>query len=226
MGARLVKLLKRAAWVVGIAFVARAGLRAYDSQRGPPLELWHTYIPHELSSRRDPQGGLELPTWQLRTRSSRRCARRSPRSWTMKPRVPPIATSTAARSIRGASRTTGTVRLSSSRPRPPSVRSYSCTASRIRPTVGVTSRGLSRARLYLRRDPPARSRHGAERPDRGAMGRLVGGDSPGGERSATTDRADRPLHLIGYSNGGALAMKYALDAHRRPELCHRQLASS
>ena len=51
MGARLVKLLKRAAWCcVGIAFVALLGLRAYDSQRGPPLQLWHTYVPHELSA--------------------------------------------------------------------------------------------------------------------------------------------------------------------------------
>ena len=25
-------------------------MRAYDSQRGPPLELWHTFVPHELSA--------------------------------------------------------------------------------------------------------------------------------------------------------------------------------
>ena len=50
MGARLVRLLKRIAWVIGIAFVALLGIRAYDSQRGPPLQLWHTHVPHELSS--------------------------------------------------------------------------------------------------------------------------------------------------------------------------------
>jgi hypothetical protein len=25
-------------------------VRVYDSQRGPPLARWHTYIPHELSA--------------------------------------------------------------------------------------------------------------------------------------------------------------------------------
>lgn len=37
-------------------------------------------------------------------------------------------------------------------------------------------------------------------------------------REAAPDADDLPLHLVGYSNGGALAMKYALDALDAPEL--------
>src|SRR5690606_21943277 len=42
-------------------------------------------------------------------------------------------------------------------------------------------------------------------------------------REATRLAGDNvPLHLVGYSNGGALAMKYALDALSDPALRHPQ----
>ncbi len=44
------------------------------------------------------------------------------------------------------------------------------------------------------------------------LGDLAGGDASGGTRSDPPCRADVPLHLVGYSNGGALALKYALDS--------------
>src|SRR5207245_8738195 len=31
-------------------FVLLMAVRIYDSQSGPPLEPWHTYVPHELSA--------------------------------------------------------------------------------------------------------------------------------------------------------------------------------
>ncbi len=34
--------------------------------------------------------------------------------------------------------------------------------------------------------------------------------------------ADRPLVLVGYSNGGALVTKYALDALEEPRCRHRR----
>ena len=46
---RLARILKRTALVIGVVFVTAIALRTYDVQRGPPLELWHTYVPHELS---------------------------------------------------------------------------------------------------------------------------------------------------------------------------------
>ena len=46
------RLAKWARWglaLVAVALSTLLAVRAYDSQRGAPLELWHTYIPHELS---------------------------------------------------------------------------------------------------------------------------------------------------------------------------------
>lgn len=43
--------LKRALIGAAAVLVALIGLRAWESQRGPPLEPWHTFAPHELSAR-------------------------------------------------------------------------------------------------------------------------------------------------------------------------------
>lgn len=36
---------------LAVALLTVLAVRAYDSQRGPPLELWHTFVPHELTAR-------------------------------------------------------------------------------------------------------------------------------------------------------------------------------
>ena len=46
---RVGRILKRTAAILAIVVVALLGLRIYDSERGAPLEPWHTYIPTELS---------------------------------------------------------------------------------------------------------------------------------------------------------------------------------
>ena len=56
------------------------------------------------------------------------------------------------------------------------------------------------------------TRYRAGRADRGHVGGLAGGGPRRCASRAHDDRADQPLVLVGYSNGGALAMKYALDA--------------
>ncbi|MBS7707616.1 alpha/beta hydrolase [Chelatococcus asaccharovorans] len=43
------KTVKRGAAVLAIIAVLLIGLRIYDIGRGPPLEPWHTYVPDELS---------------------------------------------------------------------------------------------------------------------------------------------------------------------------------
>ena len=35
--------------LLAISAITLLAIRAYDSQRGQPLEPWHTYVPHELS---------------------------------------------------------------------------------------------------------------------------------------------------------------------------------
>jgi alpha-beta hydrolase superfamily lysophospholipase len=51
MRSKLFSLLK---WTVGLLVLAVVGLlaiRAYDAQRGPPLSRWHTYTPHDLTAK-------------------------------------------------------------------------------------------------------------------------------------------------------------------------------
>ena len=74
-------------------------------------------------------------------------------------------------------------------------------------------RALCGARLRGGGDPDARPRHGARRAHRGERGRTGWRrrGSPSGKRSPAPARA-LPLQIVGYSNGGALAVKYALDA--------------
>ncbi|HRK94719.1 MAG TPA: alpha/beta hydrolase, partial [Rhodospirillales bacterium] len=48
MISRLVKLLKVFAIVLVVGVLTLVGVRLYDTQRGPSLELWHTYVPKEL----------------------------------------------------------------------------------------------------------------------------------------------------------------------------------
>lgn len=53
------KALKRTALAVVIASLTLLGLRIYDSQRGAPLEPWHTHIPKELSIAELDRGGWQ-----------------------------------------------------------------------------------------------------------------------------------------------------------------------
>ena len=48
MMARLFRLLKRALLLLFVVAASLLAVRAYDSQRGTPLELWHTYVPKDM----------------------------------------------------------------------------------------------------------------------------------------------------------------------------------
>ena len=50
MRAKAVRLLKWSAILLAVILLTVLVVRAYDSQRGPPLELWHTYVPHEMTA--------------------------------------------------------------------------------------------------------------------------------------------------------------------------------
>lgn len=43
------RALKRGAILIAIVAISLVGFRIYDSQRGAPLEPWHTFVPEELS---------------------------------------------------------------------------------------------------------------------------------------------------------------------------------
>ena len=42
-------MLKRAALLLAVILITLLAIRVYDTQRGRPLGPWHTYVPHELS---------------------------------------------------------------------------------------------------------------------------------------------------------------------------------
>ena len=51
MTSMTIKFLKWSAILIAVILTTVLVVRAWDSQRGPPLELWHTYIPHELTAK-------------------------------------------------------------------------------------------------------------------------------------------------------------------------------
>ena len=50
MTSRLLKLLKWAAALIGVSLLTLLAVRAYDAHRGPPLDLWHEFVPHEMTA--------------------------------------------------------------------------------------------------------------------------------------------------------------------------------
>jgi hypothetical protein len=44
----LIKLLKRTVVLLAVVAATLLAVRAYDTQRGPGLEPWHTHVPREL----------------------------------------------------------------------------------------------------------------------------------------------------------------------------------
>ncbi|HWL68410.1 MAG TPA: alpha/beta hydrolase [Geminicoccus sp.] len=218
IGARTGWAAKRVALLMLIALATFLATRIWDSQRGLPLEVWHTFVPDELSVEE-----LDRADWaaylareqeifdELRVKVTQqlepedrvpvnRYFDRSPiypgrfaddwnRSHLLEPDGPP----------RGAA---------------------------------VLLHGLT--------DAPYSQRHiGQLYRDRGFVALIPRLPAHGTVPGALTDieweswaaatrlavrearrriGPDRPLHLVGFSNGGALAMKYALDALEDPEL--------
>ena len=51
MQAKIIKGIKWASILLAVAAIVLFGIRVYDIQRGPSLSLWHTYVPHELRAK-------------------------------------------------------------------------------------------------------------------------------------------------------------------------------
>jgi hypothetical protein len=58
MRAKVLRSVKIAGGLLGIALLTLFAVRIYDTQRGLPLERWHTYVPHELHAEK-----LEAADW-------------------------------------------------------------------------------------------------------------------------------------------------------------------
>jgi alpha-beta hydrolase superfamily lysophospholipase len=215
---RLLVYLRRAALVLLAALVTFLAVRAWDSQRGLPLEVWHTFIPEELSVE-----ALDAADWQAYLAHEAALFEAVQRE--------------VSQSLEPDDLVPFNRYFSDSPLYPGSFeqdwnRSYSLEpAGRVRGAV-VLLHGLT--------DSPYSLRHIAERYRANGFSvvaiRLPGhGTVPAGllevewpewmaaTRLAVREAArragpDAPLHIVGFSNGGALALKYAMEALDRPEL--------
>jgi alpha-beta hydrolase superfamily lysophospholipase len=201
-----------------LVLVTFLGVRAWDSQRGAPLEIWHTYIPEELSVE-----ALDDADWEaylaheaalfdeLRTNISQaleaedlvpfnRYFSQSPlypgsfaqdwnRSYTLEPTGQPAG---AVVLLHGLTDSPYSLRHVAELY---IERGFSVVAIRL-PGHGTVPAGLLEV----------------EWPEWMAATRLA-------VRTAVARAGpDAPLHLVGFSNGGALALKYAMEAVDSDEL--------
>jgi len=212
MGSKVFKWLKWAAVVLGAALFTLLAVRAYDSQRGPPLELWHTFVPHELTARE-----IDASDWAAYLAAEAGSFAEVRAEVTDK--LGPESKSEGNRYYAGSP-------IYPTRFAKDWNRSYTMDPAAAPVGAVVLLHGLT--------DSPYSLRHLAQRyRDEGYVVvavRLPGhGTVPSGlaaveweQWTAATRLAVRearrragpstPLHVVGFSNGGALAMKYALEA--------------
>jgi alpha-beta hydrolase superfamily lysophospholipase len=214
----LLRILKSGAIGILLVLATFFSVRIYDTQQGPPLRPWHTYVPDELSIKE-----LDQVDWAeyLKTESSIFEAVRDKVTGRLAPedRVP------ANRYFEGSPIYPGNFTQDWNR---------SHLLEPKEPVVGaaVFLHGLT--------DSPYSLRHVAQRyRDLGYVAVAIRLPGHGTVPAALTDveweqwlaatrlavrEARRqagpsvPLHLVGYSNGGALALMYALDAIEKKDL--------
>jgi len=206
------RLLKWIAILVAVSLATVLAVRAWDSQRGAPLQLWHLRAPHELSA-----STLARSDWNAWLAAEQAALDEVRAQVTLQ--LPPEDRVPANRYFEGSP-------LYPARFARDWNRSYVMEPDGDPRGAVVLLHGLT--------DSPYSTRHIAQRfRDAGFVAiaiRLPGhGTVPAGltrvewedwseaTRLAVREAVRRigpskPLHLVGYSNGGALAMKYALDA--------------
>lgn len=218
MQGRIMKLIKRTMLLLAVIVVTLLVIRIYDTQRGPPLEPWHTFIPHELKA-----SAIDDSSWsdylkaedKIFTEVRREVSQKldvderipinryfegSPvypesfpqdwnRSYVLEPDGPPIG---AVVLLHGLTDSPYSLRHIARHYRE---HGYVCVAIRL-PAHGTVPGALTAIEWQ---DWMAATRLAVREAQRRTGGSL-------------------PLHIIGFSNGGALALKYALDALEDPKL--------
>ena len=214
----LIRFVKRALIGATLIAVTLLAARAWDSQRGAPLEPWHTYIPHELSA---PE--LEKTDWAGYLKAEDAIFESLRREVTQKlpehDRVPvnryfdgsPVYPAKFARDWN---------------------RSYVLEPEGTPAGAVVLLHGLTDSPYSLRHVAQRYKAHGfvsvairlpAHGTVPGALTKVEWEDWQAATKLAVREARRRidpskPLHIVGFSNGGALALKYALDAIDDPAL--------
>ena len=210
--------LKRSALIAGVAAVTLLAWRVYDTELGPPLELWHTVVPHELSAQQIDKA--DWVQWQAAEQRVFDEVRRE------------VSDKLAVEDTPAINRYQPQSRVYPARFIQDWNRSYVLEPEGVAKGVVVLLHGLT--------DSPYSLRHIARRycesgfvaigirmPGHGTVpAGLTDADWPdwmAATRLAVREArqqvpAPAPLHLVGFSNGGALAVKYALDSLSDPQL--------
>jgi alpha-beta hydrolase superfamily lysophospholipase len=212
MTARLLRVLRRALLLaVAVAGVLLV-LRAWDSQRGPPLEPWHTYVPDDWHA-----AEIDRSDWASYVGHEDAIMRDVRREV-----VDKIGEAAAGR----------TNRYYAGSPIYPGNFKQDFNRSYILEPAGPPKGAV--VLLHGLTDSPYSLRHIARLyRDQGFVAIAIRLPAHGTVPAALTDvewedwdaatrlsvrearrriEASRPLHVVGFSNGGTLAMKYTLDA--------------
>jgi alpha-beta hydrolase superfamily lysophospholipase len=215
---RLRKWIRRIGFTIGIVIATVLLVRSYDAWRSPPLKLWHTQVPHELDT-----GQIDAADWDAWVAAENAVFAevqhdvidalpaedqisinryfgaspinplRFPQNWNHSFVLTPIGTPRGAVVlVHGLTDSPYSMRHIAMRY---VEQGFVAVAVRM-PGHGTVPAGLTTARWesWL-----AATRLGVR------TARKLAGENV-------------PLHLVGYSNGGALTLKYTLDSLSDPEL--------
>ena len=218
MRGRIVTAVKRVCVLAVLAVVILLAVRIYDSQRGPPLALWHTYVPHELKA-----SEMDAIDWRQYLAEEARIFDDVRTHVTQQ--LEPADRVTLNRYFDGSPVYPGNFSQDFNR-------SYVLEPAGTPVGAAVLLHGLT--------DSPYSQRHIARTyRDHGFVAIVIRLPAHGTVPAALTDvewedwtaatrlavreakrrtAPEAPLHLVGFSNGGALALKYALDAVSNPQL--------
>ena len=218
MRARFIRWTKGALILLALFLVGFLAIRVYDTQRGPPLAPWHTYVPHELKATE-----LDAADW------SRYLAEEA--------RIFDAVRAEVTQKLDPDERAPFN-RYFEQSPVYPAHFSQDFNRSYVLEPAGTPLGAV--VLLHGLTDSPYSQRHIARTyRDHGFVAIVIRLPAHGTVPAALTDiewedwsaatRLDvrearrrapppAPLHLVGFSNGGALALKYALDAISDPQL--------
>ena len=207
----MVRIVKRTVVVLLLLLAGALALRMVEVMRGPALQPWHRFRAPELSAARSTRptgrlaGGRERGLRGGPARSDRQAAAGAAHALEPLLRRQPIYPGRFRQGLEP---------LLHARPARPAHGRGGAAArpDRFSLQPAPCRRALPRARLRGGGDPACRAMAPCRPGSPTCVGGLVGRDAARRARGPPPRAGAAPLHVVGFSNGGALATKYALDA--------------